>query len=109
MSRFVQLSAGMIEWIEFRNFKALRNAKLPLSQFTLIVGPNGSGKSSALNAVLALNNPGRWNSNQVRTAGLPSAEPIVLRAKWNEAENDFVVELIWLPTGGYNGPLYTPD
>jgi len=44
----------MIEWIEFKNFKALRDAKLPLSRFTLIVGANGSGKSTALSALLAL-------------------------------------------------------
>ena len=45
----------MIEWIEFQNYKALRNARLlPLGRFTLIVGANGSGKSTALNAVFSL-------------------------------------------------------
>ena len=38
----------MIESVQFRNFKALRNTTLPLGRFTLIVGPNGSGKSTAL-------------------------------------------------------------
>jgi predicted ATPase len=41
----------MIESIEFKNFKALRDTKLPLGQFTLIVGPNGSGKSSVFQAL----------------------------------------------------------
>ena len=38
----------MIKCVEFKNFKVLRDTKLPLGQFTLIVGPNGSGKSTAL-------------------------------------------------------------
>jgi predicted ATPase len=41
----------MIESIEFVNFKALRNATLPLAPFTLLLGPNGSGKSSVLQAL----------------------------------------------------------
>jgi predicted ATPase len=42
--------AYMIASVQFRNFKVLRNAELPLSRFTLLVGPNGSGKSTALQA-----------------------------------------------------------
>lgn len=40
----------MIKSIHFHNFKALRDATLPLGRFTLIVGPNGSGKSTAMQA-----------------------------------------------------------
>jgi predicted ATPase len=40
----------MITSIRFQNFKALRDATLPLGPFTLIVGPNGSGKSTAMQA-----------------------------------------------------------
>jgi predicted ATPase len=43
----------MLESVQFRNFKALRNTTLPLGRFTLIVGPNGSGKSTALQALQA--------------------------------------------------------
>lgn len=41
----------MIKSIQFKNFKVLRDATLPLGRFTLIVGPNGSGKSTALQAI----------------------------------------------------------
>jgi predicted ATPase len=41
----------MIKSVHFKNFKALKDATLPLSQFTLIVGPNGSGKSTAMQAL----------------------------------------------------------
>jgi predicted ATPase len=40
----------MIESVQFRNFKALRDATLPLAPLTVIVGPNGSGKSTVLEA-----------------------------------------------------------
>ena len=38
----------MIESIEFRNFKILRETTLPLGPCTILVGPNGSGKSTVL-------------------------------------------------------------
>jgi predicted ATPase len=85
----------MIEWIEFKNFKALRNAKLPLSRFTLIVGANGSGKSTALQAVLALRGPGQLTFDQVRTAGVPETEAVLITAKWGEAKNEFLIKMEW--------------
>jgi energy-coupling factor transporter ATP-binding protein EcfA2 len=41
----------MIEQVRFKNFRALRNIKIDLSPFTLIVGPNASGKTSVLDAI----------------------------------------------------------
>ena len=41
----------MIESIEFRNFKVLRDCKLPLGPCNVLVGPNGSGKSTVLFAL----------------------------------------------------------
>jgi len=38
----------MIEKVEFRNFKALRDVSLDLERFTVLVGPNASGKTSFL-------------------------------------------------------------
>lgn len=85
----------MIEWIEFKNFKALRDAKLPLSRFTLIVGANGSGKSTALSAVLALAQPQQWNEERIRTAGVSRGVPITLRGQWKEENNDFLIQAHW--------------
>ncbi len=59
----------MIERIRFQNFRALRDAELPLGAFTLIVGPNGSGKSTALYALDLLS--GRTAANH---ADLVSAD-----------------------------------
>ena len=44
----------MIASVEFRNFKALRNASLTLSPFNLLIGPSGSGKTSLIQALLRL-------------------------------------------------------
>ncbi len=44
----------MIASVAFRNFKALRHARLSLGRFNLLIGPNGSGKTSLIQAVLRL-------------------------------------------------------
>src|SRR6266496_4033329 len=95
----------MIEWIEFKNFKALRNTRLPLSRFTLIVGPNGSGKSSALHAVLALSN--QINFKSMRSAGVAETEPVVSTAKWGEVKNEILIKVQW-DRGSRSGPLFEP-
>ncbi len=44
----------MIAAVAFRNFKALRQARLTLETFNLLIGPNGSGKTSVIQALLRL-------------------------------------------------------
>ena len=44
----------MIAAVHFRNFKALRSAKVELAPFNLVLGPNGSGKTSLIQALLRL-------------------------------------------------------
>lgn len=76
----------MIKSVQFRNFKVLRDATLPLDRFTLIVGPNGSGKSTALQALQMTVKSGQLEFHRVATAGLQlnedTAVEIVLR--WGE-------------------------
>lgn len=45
---------GVIASVSFRNFKALRSARLDLGPFNLLIGPNGSGKTSLIQALLRL-------------------------------------------------------
>jgi predicted ATPase len=44
----------VIAAIAFRNFKALRNTRVELQPFNLVIGPNGSGKTSLIEALLRL-------------------------------------------------------
>lgn len=44
----------MIEKVEFRNFKGLRDVSLDLERFTVLVGPNASGKTSVLEGLYYL-------------------------------------------------------
>jgi predicted ATPase len=62
----------MIESIEFKNFKALRDTTLPLSPCTIIVGPNGSGKSTVLQALEAV-------QTQTRTIRFPQVANFRIR------------------------------
>lgn len=80
----------MIERIEFKNFKALRSAVLPLGRFTLIVGPNGSGKTTALNAI-GLLRPGAPISYQaiVNATAAAAGEEVSVSARWRAPQAGF--------------------
>jgi predicted ATPase len=98
----------MIESIEFKNFKALRDTTLPLSRFTLIVGPNGSGKSTALNAVLAISDNHQTQIYKPRTVGVSDSIPVSLTARWAEEGNNFIITVQWR-NGDSNGATFTPE
>jgi predicted ATPase len=98
----------MIESIEFKNFRALRDTTLPLSRFTLIVGPNGSGKSTALQAFAALRGPGHPHFIQSRSAGVPKSTPVSLTAKWKEDGNNYIITVQWTNHVA-NGPSFTGE
>lgn len=57
---------GVIASVAFRNFKALRSARIELAPFNLVIGPNGSGKTSLIQALLRLRTLAR----------LPLREPV---------------------------------
>lgn len=93
----------MIERIEFKNFRALRDTALPLGRFTLIVGPNGSGKSTAL-AGLLLARPVHlakalggsnllWKS--VASIGLSVGTGVAIRIVWGPPETGWVSHKDW--------------
>ncbi len=76
----------MIESIEFKNFKCLRDAKLPLSPCTILVGPNGSGKSTVLQALDALRDTSllKWAQFLSLGAAPDSEVPISVKLNWGE-------------------------
>jgi len=58
----------MIEKIHYKNFKALRDATLPLGRFTLIVGANGTGKTTAINALNIIIKPTSFSWKEIVSA-----------------------------------------
>jgi len=60
----------MIEKIRYKNFKALRDATLPLGRFTLIVGANGTGKTTAIQALSQIDQISHKNFRNYLTKGL---------------------------------------
>lgn len=66
----------MIESVHFQNFKALRDATVPLGRFTLLIGPNGSGKSSVLQGLQMLRIGANFGVRYLYAgvAGSPSAQ-----------------------------------
>ena len=83
----------MIEQIEFKNFKALRDTILPLGRFTLIVGPNGSGKSTALQALQAAPKPGGLNFDSIATVGCQ--DDVFVTIKWGSVLEYHQLEAHW--------------
>lgn len=77
----------MIKSIHFQNFKALRDATLPLGPFTLIVGPNGSGKSTAMQAFEFSLDPDKYRFEQLVTAGVEGTAPIEITIEWGGISN----------------------
>lgn len=68
----------MIQSVQFRNFKVLRDTTLPLGRFALIVGPNGSGKSTALQALQAVTQTNVMHFPRFVTAGLQPIDKATL-------------------------------
>ncbi|MGI8641043.1 MAG: AAA family ATPase [Pyrinomonadaceae bacterium] len=74
----------MITEIRYKNFKALRDATLPLGRFTLIVGANGTGKTTALQAINCIEKIDNTNVISNFTKGLnEESDQIEIQVFWN--------------------------
>jgi predicted ATPase len=91
----------MLEWIEFKNFKALRDTRLPLGRFTLIVGANGCGKSTALKGIMALALGRAIDIESLRTVGTSRNELVTLTAHWSQSNVGFPFKFVWNPDGPF--------
>jgi predicted ATPase len=73
----------MIKEIRYKNFKALRDATLPLGRFTLIVGANGTGKSTALQVISHIEKIDYTNIVSNLTKGLNENNLIEIEMFWD--------------------------
>src|SRR5262245_36367522 len=84
----------MLKSVQFKNFKVLRDATLPLSRFTLIVGPNGSGKSTALQGLQALTHP----PQALVTAGIGrNSVTVEITLHWGQPYEGVTTTMFWIP------------
>jgi len=72
----------VISSVAFHNFKALREARVELRPFNLIVGPNGSGKTSLIQALLRLRTLARLHAGGAGTVESVNVERAVLEFRF---------------------------
>lgn len=102
----------MIESIQFKNFKALRDTTLPLGPFTVLVGPNGSGKSTVLQALEVMSGRRKVHHDAIISADLRADDGAVVEVclKWGAPFEGMQVLRGWRHDGGqYDGPYTQPD
>lgn len=98
----------MIDRIEFKNFKALRDTALDLKPFTLIVGPNGSGKSTIGKALRVLSGIEGVSPTLHRSKG--ASGEVQLRASWRSRSGLHMITTgEWSAGGGGRLEHLTPS
>lgn len=95
------MESGMIESVQFRNLKALRDTTLPLGRFTLIIGPNGSGKSTALQALQAAGVMAALDFNRIASSGLAvdNSTTVEVGLRWGKPYEGVMTYARWRKGG----------
>lgn len=91
----------MIESIQFKNFKCLRDTTLPLSPCTVLVGPNGSGKTTVLQSLDAFSGRRSFERGEVLSAHLRegSAAAAEVLLHWAKPRKGIASGMKWEPSG----------
>lgn len=90
----------MFTELAFKNYRALRDARIPLGPLNLLVGPNGSGKTSVLEAM-------RWaNGNfpdfqELKSVGVSSTSQVQFSYRFKGAFNSGTMQ--WTIANGHGG------
>ena len=97
----------MIESVEFRHFKVLRNTTLPLQAFTLLIGPNGSGKSTALQGLHAAGRVNTYLYERIVSKGDEnSGKPVSVKIRWLLENAELFSESTWTSGALGSGPEF---
>lgn len=100
----------MIESIQFKNFKALRDTTLPLSPCTILVGPNGSGKTTVLEALKAVGSPQDARFKDMVCAALRGDEgaQVEIRLRWSAPPEGTETFRVWKDQHPFQGSHVLP-
>lgn len=93
----------MITAISFKNFKTLRDTRLELGRYNLVVGPNGSGKSTLLGG-LQLISEQRPYSAEMRSVGADEGSSASVEVEWADPDSDSGAPFRW--STGSSGMLH---
>jgi predicted ATPase len=86
----------VLKEIRFQNFRALRQATLPLSRVTMIVGPNGSGKSTVLQSIKFLAGAAKSNYDDlVSVDRRNTAASVEVKFVWDDPGPENAFTLKW--------------
>ena len=86
----------MLKSVQFKNYKALEDTKLPLGRFTLIVGPNGSGKSTALTGITSARGGNGDFKDLVTASHRDSTDAqVIVQLNWADPYEGAVWRVVW--------------
>lgn len=85
----------MITAIHFKNFKALRDTRIELGRYNLIVGPNGSGKSTLLAGLQVVAGKGALGGSRLRSLGAAPDSSVSVELEWQDPVDRVVFKLMW--------------
>lgn len=75
----------MISAIHFKNFKALRDTRVELGRYNLVVGPNGSGKSTLFAGLRLVSGQRQLGVDDVRSIGVDLAgDDVEVVVQWSD-------------------------
>lgn len=82
----------MIESMEIKNYKSIKDMTLPLGRVTVLIGENGSGKSNILEALtlLGATAANKLDNEFLVSRGIRVTDPNLMRAAFNQKSDKYI-------------------
>lgn len=103
----------MITEIRFHNLKTLRDTRLELGRYNMVVGPNGSGKSTLLMGLQLASGQRQFLGSRVRSVGgIEDSEDqsVSVELVWSDPVEGIAFTLAWIASGhaAFGTDRYSP-